>query len=125
MKNTLFVAVIITLLSSSALAHWQQWGQVSPTSRPLLTHVFTWHNTFNEPNNNLSLRRSFFYPSRFVPNYWEELPRIGAVTVNHHGCGATAIADLMMGGPKKRFLQLDFVSAPGDCIEATINIWST
>lgn len=124
MKNILIAAVIITLLSSSAFAHWQQWGQISPRSRIILNHVFTWHNTFDEPHNLVTVRRSFFYPMRFYPNNWNELDKIGAITIDHHGCGETATAELMMGGPKSRFAQLDFENTPGGCIEATINIWS-
>lgn len=64
------------------------------------------------------------FPRVFHQNVWGDLPIIGAVTVDHHGCGVEATATLMMGGPESRYVHLDFESEPGGCIEATIQIWS-
>lgn len=124
MKNIVIVAVLLALLSSPAFATFQQWGEPKPGSRLIHNQVFTWYNTFDEPNNPLTIRRPFMFPRVFHPNIWGDLPKIAAVIVDHHGCGVEATATLMMGGPKSRYVHLDFESVPGGCIEATIQIWA-
>lgn len=119
MKITLITLTI--LFSSAAFAELQQWGETSHSSRLIHTEDIKWLNVF-EPHHNIVIRRTFQYPPR-VPDE-RFMPRIGAVTVIHHGCGVKGWAQLAWGGPWERHVGLEFESAPGECIEATIEIWS-
>lgn len=118
-------SIILTflVLISTAFGHYQQWGgSSSHNSRLLHTEDIKWQNVF-EPHNQVIIRRTFQYPTQ--GNDERFLPRIGVVAVTHNaGCGENGWAELAWGGPNERFVGLEIESAPGECIDATIEIWS-
>lgn len=97
----------------------QQWGNLSPSSNLFHTEVFIWHNS---SPNNLEMRRTFHFPRFAEDEYF--FPKIGGVIVTHEPNCPNTDAELRFGGPGSRYVGIDFVSAPGQCIYSTIEIFS-
>lgn len=119
MKPLLVFLAIFAL--PTIFASSQEWGETSHRSRLIRTEEFKWINTF-DPDQLVAIRRTFQFPRQISDE--RNMPPIAAIFVTHHGCGWGGWAELAWGGPRNRFVGLEFESAPGECIEATIEIWA-
>lgn len=116
MKCVLMFITILTIANGQLV---QQWGFVSPGSELIHQEQISWQNP--SPNQH-QMQRTFRFP-RFVEDE-PFLPEIGAIVATHeHRCPNTN-AQLSWGGPFNRYVGLELESAPGECIETSIEIYS-
>lgn len=121
MKSTLItIAIFIGMLASSD-GFTQEWGVLRCSSRLLHREEIRWFNS-NGPNNPIKLIRTFNYPATVMDE--RHAYPIGFITVKHTGCGINAETKLRWGGPRSRYVGLKFVSAPGECINSVVEIYS-
>lgn len=123
MQCIIIAAAVLVLCASNAFGDQvQQWGQFSSRSRLIHTGNIRWINNW-APEDQVEIRRTFNFPEHV--NDERHTPPIGAIVVTHNiGCGGDTYAELQWGGPRKRFVGLEFISAPGQCLDSTIEVYS-
>lgn len=130
MKCILLV-VALALIASAASANpiaepavernvedrYQVYGQLSHGSFLLHEEDINWINS-----GPIRLTRQFRFPFNAVDE--RRTPKIGAVIIVHDRSARDTRATLNWGGPRQRFVGVEFKSAVGVNIRSRVQVWS-
>lgn len=123
MKCVLIFCVIFGVFAFSADAvqerdRVQVYGQRSPTSFLIADEPVFWHGV----GGNVQMRRWLRFP--YSSQDEGRVPRIGAVVIILTRTEPNTQANLSWGGPGHRYAGVEFLSGPGEGIDARVEIWS-